>query len=56
MAEVNSEMHTMQAAHPPRINKGTNILGRMLPCICMNRGHFECFKTSRGPVCASRGG
>lgn len=44
---VTSVMHDAQ---PPRINSGMIIFGKMLPCICMNMGHFECFRISRGPV------
>ena len=34
----------------PTPTSGRIILGRILPCICMKIGHFECFWVSRGPV------
>ena len=39
----------MRVAQAATTSSGTIILGRMLPCICMNRGHFECLDKSRGP-------
>jgi hypothetical protein len=47
---VSLSTNVMHEAQPPRINSGMIIFGKMLPCICMNMGHFECFRMSRGPV------
>lgn len=52
---VSSVTHVMHDAQAPRISSGMTIFGKMLPCICMNMGHFECFRISRGPVCGLHG-
>lgn len=47
---TNSWMQVIQVDHPPTKNRGSTILGRILPCIRRKTGHFECFWRSRGPV------
>lgn len=44
-------MQVIHDAQAPMPSSGRISLGKMLPCIWRNIGHFECFWMSRGPVC-----